>query len=355
MSLTTGYSSEVGVHSSALELPCSGESTLVKVTKIGTLSAFTDRGGNFNPEKGFAYISSEMTSLAPECEKMQSVLKIDLKKESFSHYFSFPHIVDHGEIQKLAEKKLGAVHQFKTQQHFQYKNSDGYLPFFPLLHKESLAIKSATLDYPHTSLPVNNKNAYGIYLLEADKVKLSQLLFHALEAEEDHGVLKSSLVNALFESYPKYTENYKQFLSEALNFYKKIEHIQLDVSEPYSKMASVLRNFANQIKKLTYQYPESYFLKVPVLLAKHPCLLYVTEGYYFLSCVNLSAMNLEHSLELLSDDLSTSIDPVVKARWEFPLKVIAGKDSGFGVNKCVEKIVSTWSKEYAQQLLDEYY
>ena len=336
----------IGLNSKELVWPCTGEVQLTKIKRLGSRSGFYDRAENWHPPEGYAVVEINIIKLSEACKKMEEELNIDFSSKSFDHYFFF-NTTDKEQIKQLASLKLGETHQFNAKQHFLFMDKDGYLPFFPLIHFESVSLRSSSISL-QGSYSVNVEEVYGISLSEDDEVLLSELVFQYLERQEKNGLYLPSVVNAMFENYPK-RDHLKAFLVKALEYYREIEKSS-DNSEnselPVNWMLSAL---SSNIRELTHRHPAEF--DIPSLLLHHPSLVNYSSWYSDkATCPDVSAIQLEQTLELLEEALThDSLHPNVKKRWEKALHQVYGSYS------CFSQAASQLAKSTAIDLLKKYY
>lgn len=351
--LITTESYAVGIDSQKLIWPCEGTITLKEVLDHGKTNGFTDRGGNFHPPKGYAYLKAEITDLSKSCEIFQKKLGLDLNKMNFEHYLSFVE-TDLPTVLNLAGKEIGKEFPFQTKQNFSYQDKNGYLPFFPLIHKEWVTIESDLFFFtPH--FLVDTQKVYNIKLSEEEKIELSKLIFNYLDQEDLNGIQASSLFDAVLENHPQFERNFKEFISKILVYYNIFEN-QYD-KKTLNMVNENITQIASHIRNLSFKYPQVYALDIPNLLANHPSLVnYSSWKTDKKTCLNISAIQLEETLEIISERLAAnSIHPSVKKNWQDILKVIAGGLWNSGISSCVEHLVSKSAKETALQLLKTNY
>ena len=162
---------------------------------------------------------------------------------------------------------------------------------------------------------------------------------------------KSSLVNALFNDYPVYANHFNAFINNVLSAYQKHEEIDDGSETDWTLVA-----FASNIRSLTHQWLPYYTFDIPKLIVSHPSLIsYSASISAKEKCVKMNAIDLEKALDLLETNLSSgAIYYNVKAKWEEPLQKIAGNLYGGGTN-CLNQLISSYSKDLAEELLEEYY
>ncbi len=345
----------IGIHSKEITLECNGEISLKSVKKVGVTRSFIDRAGNWNPPKGYAYLESSISSLSESCDNMEEKLEIDLDSKTFEHYFSFE-TTDEKKVMELSLAKLGEVHEFNANQIFSFKDKAGYLPFFPLIHSEQVVLKSSSISLPGATYKVNVNKVYGISLKEDDKVLLSNLVFEYIKKPNYKGLYIARVVNAMLKNHPKLENNFKVFLEKVLVYYKKLE-ASVGVDITFGSTYAMLSTITSNIKKLTNQYPEAYAFDIPSLLLHHPSLIYYSNWIpNKAACPNVSAVQLEETLMLLSQNLESHLlNANIMAKWQNPLKVIAGQLWSANINPCLSHISSTFSIETAKNLLKKHY
>lgn len=348
--LSATQANAVGIDSKELLFECTGDAQFTQVNKTGVSSGFYDRAGNYHPAHGYAYLNLEITSTSPECDQMEQKLDINIGSKIFEQYISFP-TVNEQEIKLLAEKKVGEIHPFKAQQNFNYMDKDGYLPLFPLIHGESVTLESSTANV-NSPYQVDEEKVYEIHLNEDDKILLSELVFEYLDGKDTNGLYLPSVISQMFENHPKFTDNFKVFLSEALKHYQTLEENPEAKKGTYLKY--LLETFASGIKELTHKTPESSNFDMPNLLVDHPSMVNFTSWHTNKAkCPNISAVQLEKALEILQTKLASgTLNNVVKLTWEKPLKELAGFVFPGG---CLNQVASAQAKQLATQLWNEYY
>lgn len=339
----------VGIDSKELKLTCSGQIEMTEVKKVGTHSGFTDRGGNWHPATGFAYVESKVTSLSNGCNKIKSKLGIDLSNKQFEHYLSFKS-TDEQEIVKLAELKVGNVHKFNAVQGFGYIDDSGYLPFFPLIHTERVNLISDTVSLVGGSYSVDVKKVYGINLWEEGKLELEKLVFDYIDKGEKE-ISSESLLGAMLENHPEYQTNFKTFVGKLLTYYGELEKTY-DAEKIVGN--GEVTTIASHIRELSYEYPELYAFDIPNLLVNHPSLVnYRSWKANKKTCLNISAVQLEDAMAILNDKIiNGSIEANIKKHWKKPLTVISGGSWPAG---CLGKVSSKLSKSIAKDILKKFY
>lgn len=332
----------LGTDSKDLLLPCSGKIT---VAGVGAKHLVPEREGRAGPLPAFAYVYLDLkvTEVAAECGELEKKLEKNLMDLKFSTSKSYKHLTDAVLLEKLAQAEVGKVYPFKTEQYFHYMEANGYLPFYPLLSTQTVGLKSEIAIGPNFEVkPVKS------YLIEEEKVELSQAIFSKLkENEYKENSFNNNLHSVLTEMHPNFEENFKVFLKELLHVYAQYENKAVGNPSLSFSTNFHLLSLAQGISKLTHKYPQYYAFDIPVLLSEHASLLQLSH------LPNMTAIDLEEALELLEQDLKANkVSEALKLGFHGVLKNIAGH---YLPGSAVVALSSQKSKDLAKDLLLTYY
>lgn len=345
---------QVGLPAQKLVIECSGMIAVAGVIDARIHPGFFDRAGNWHPPVGVSNFKLEVQDLASSCSPITDKLGIDLHGGEYTANEIYQ-TSDLNEVKLLAHAKVGKTFPFKVTQNFSYQEKDGDLPFYPLLHKESLELKAEGIQILGSLYKVNVKSAYGITLSEDKRVQLSKLILKKLANPSSTSINIATLALALFDSPPIYKVNFKPFLEEALEVYSLYESMEKLPSG--ANVNGVLAAFGNSLATVSYQTPEFQYIDLPTVLVEHPSMLSNSISYVKKeSCPNLDAKDLEETMEILKMALdSDALSMTVTTAWETPLKVISGGLWSSSENACLDKIISSKSEDIAKSLLKEHY
>lgn len=351
--LLSSAAQAVGLHSDALKFECSGHLVVESVDRVGQFPGGTDRAGNQIPPYAYAYLNIGVESQNVECDLMEQKLEIDFKSKQLQSYVKL-NLRSALSLQSQAELEVGQVYSFSAHQAFGFSDAEGYLPFFPLIHFESVSFLTEGIQLKNAYFRVNSKEVYDIYLNENEKQQLSELVFDYLELEDKKGLRMGWVVRQMLENHPVSRGNFYAFSAKVLELYAELEAVH----EPKSyEIASVLTAVSSAIRNFSYLWNWQGVLNIPELVVQHPSLYnYKSTFVEGKQCLNMSAIQLESSLEILREKLQ--VDKLlanVKLNWKDPLKVIAGRLHSSKMTPCLNPITSTLSRETAKKLLDQYY
>lgn len=332
----------LGIDSSELLLPCTGTVTVSGVKTKGFVPEREGRAGTL-PGYGYAHFNVEISELGPECAPLEKLLEVNLLEAQLSTSKTYSGLTDHVVLDKLTSAEVGKIYPFYTQQNFYYKEPNGNLPFYPLLSGQTVALKADISIAPSFEVkPLKS------YLLEEEKVELTQAIFAKLKANNyADNSFNNSLHHVLTEKHPGFDGNFEDFLKELLVVFA--HHENKSVENPHWAFSTnfTLMSLAQGISKLTHKYPQYYAFDIPVLLSEHASLLQQS------TLPNMTSIDLEKALELLEQNLKDNkVSEALKLGYHDVLKNIAGH---YLPGSAVVRLVSQKAKDQAKSLLQTYY
>ncbi|MES2857080.1 MAG: hypothetical protein V4692_14525 [Bdellovibrionota bacterium] len=341
----------VGIPAKDLLLPCSGEVMITSVENTGVRSGWSDRAGRYHPPHGYASLKVSFEKLDDGCHKLQSKLKVDFATLKMTKYSSYT-TTNKAEIATLANAEVGTKAKFEAVQTFSYQDSNGFLPFFPLTHQESVQIKSS-LYLSQAYVHVDSKLAYGIDLDENGKVELTDLLFDYLDAKHVKGVADSTVHYLLFKNVPTWQNHFRTFLAKLLKVYDVVEN-KLQPEGIWQNQEA--GSMGSQINKLSYSYPGNYDLKYAEYVASHPsAVVYASEWSDGNSCPNMTVIDLENAMALVETKFANGeVSEMAKARWKKAFEVMAFPSNSAN-GGCLSDLTSGAVKALAKELLEKYF
>ncbi len=334
----------LGIDSSELLLPCAGT---VKVTGVKSKHLVPVRQGRAGelPAFAYAYFDVEVSELGHECAALEKKFEVNLLETKLSTSKNYNGITDATALDKLANAEIGKLYAFKTQQNFFHKEPNGNLPFYPLLSGQTLTLKAdIALGPSFEAKPVKS------YLLEEEKVELTQAIFSKLKENSYHeNSFNNGLLHVLTENHPQFEDNFEAYLKELLDLYSHYENKNTSIADQYFAYSTnfTLLSLAQGISKLTHKYPQYYAFDIPVLLSEHASLLQQNN------LPNMTAIDLEDALVLLEQNLKANkVSEALKLGYHGVLKNIAGH---YMPGSAVVRLSSQKAKDLAKSLLKTYY
>ncbi|MBY0451849.1 MAG: hypothetical protein K2P92_02360, partial [Bdellovibrionaceae bacterium] len=304
----------------------------------------TDRAGNYHPAKGYAKLHSKLQNLNSGCAEMKEKLGVDVMTLKFvSHFFTSS--TDPVIVAQQAAAKVGEVKEMKAEQYFSYQDENGNLPFFPLMHSETIKVESQYI-------PVDTAKAYNIWLYEDGKVQLTEMILKYLKSNDTKKILYSQLIGALVDHLPEFETNLKVYLPQVLAIFTQLEENHAVTENGFNWDAN-LSTLASDINALTHKYPAYYQFKIPQLVSQHPSLLDIISGDAAQAFPNMSAQDLEIVVDLIDAQLAQGqMNVNIKSAYKEKLKYMAGHFSPGGK---LGNLASKYVKQKAQEILKNYY
>lgn len=335
---------ETGIAAAALKIDCQAELIVTGYDNVGTTSGFVDRAGKHHPPIGYATLHLKLQNLNGGCAEMKEKLGVDVAVLNFEHWFSTVS-TDKDEIAKQAAAHIGEVKAIKTQQYFSYQDENGNLPFFPLMHSETIIVDNQNIQ-------VDTAQAYGIWLDEDGKIQLTEMILKYLKSNQTNKILYSQLVAALVDHLPEFEINLNVYLAQVLAIFTQLEENHIIVENGFNWDAN-LSSLASDINALTHKYPAYYQFKIPQLVSQHPSLLDMNSSDATRAFPNMSAQDLEATVDLIEAQLAQGqMNVNVKAAYKEKLKQMAGHFTPAGQ---LANLSSKYTKQKAEQVLSKYY
>jgi len=334
----------LGIDSSELLLSCSGTVTVTGIKSKHLVPVRQGRAGEL-PAYAYASFNVEVSELGPECGPVEKLIDVNLLEAKLATSKTYNGVTDPLALDKLAAAEVGKVYPFHTEQNFHHKEPNGNLPFYPLLSGQTVVLKAGISIAPFfEAKPVKS------YLIEEEKVELTQAIFSKLKANNyAENSFNNSLHHVLTSNHPNFDDNFEAFLKDLLVVFAHHENKNTSVTEPdlsYSTNFTLL-SLAQGVATLTNKYPQYYAFDIPVLLSEHASLL--QQSYL----PNMTSIDLEEALELFAQNLKAEkVSPALKLGYHGVLKNIAGH---YQPGSAVVRLASQKAKDLAKSLLNTYY
>jgi hypothetical protein len=335
---------KTGIPAADLKIDCHGELIVTSYDGVGKTSGFTDRGGNYHPASGYAKLHYMLQNLNSGCAEMKEKLGVDVTALKFKSTF-FTDATDPVIVAQQAAAQIGEVKKMKAEQYFMYQDENGNLPFYPLMHSETV-----TVDNQH--IQVDTAKAYNIWLYEESKVQLTEMILKYLQQNDSKKLLYSPLMGALVDHLPEFENNLKVYLPQVLSIFTQLEenHVITGNGTNWNFNLSAL---AADINSHTHKYPAYYQLKIQQLVSQHPSMLDIYSNNSVQAFPNMSAQDLEAVVDLIEGQLAEGqMNTNVKAAYKEKLKYMAGHFSPGGK---LGNLASKYVKQKAQEILKNYY